>query len=181
MPDTEAASSAHEAALSLGSNLGDRLASLRAARTALAALPQTRLLASSRIFETDPVDVPSTWSDAAFLNAVVVIETKLAADAFSDKMHAIETALGRIRGPEPNAPRTIDIDILYFGDQTSARADLRLPHPEWARRRFVCAPLADVRPDLVLPGQHLPVSAILAALPSYPAAVPARSQWASPE
>ena len=181
MPDAGSASSAHEAALSLGSNLGDKLASLTAARAALAALPQTRLLASSRIFETDPVDVPSAWQDAAFFNAVIVVETALAADAFSDAVHAIETTLGRIRGPELNAPRTIDIDILYFDDQSSDHADLRLPHPEWSRRRFVCAPLADVRPDLVLPNQHLSVSAILAALPTYPAAVPALSQWASPE
>ncbi len=167
-----------EASLSLGSNLGDRFAHLLAARAAVAALPQTRLLASSRIYETEPVDVPEAWRTQGYLNAVIVVETGLTADAFSAAIHAIEESLGRIRGPERNVPRTIDIDILYFGDRASDRADLRLPHPEWARRRFVCAPLADVRPDLILPGQTLPVSAILASLPPRPAAVLAAEQWA---
>jgi 2-amino-4-hydroxy-6-hydroxymethyldihydropteridine diphosphokinase len=166
-----------ESILSLGSNLGDRLGWLQAARTALAALPATRLIASSRVYETEPVDVPEAWRAEGFLNAVVVVETSLAVEAFSDAIHAIEATLGRIRSPEHHAPRTVDIDILSFGDLTSDRPDLRLPHPGWALRRFVCAPLADVRPDLVIPGQTRPVSAILAALPPEPAAIPAARQW----
>jgi len=166
-----------ESALSLGSNLGDRLARLRMARDALAALPLTRLVASSRVYETEPVGVPEAWRDAAFLNAVVVVETGLAAAAFSDAIHAVETALGRVRGADRNVPRTIDIDILYFGDLASDRPDLRLPHPKWASRRFVCAPLADVRPGRILPGQTLPVRAILAALLPRPTATPAAEQW----
>jgi 2-amino-4-hydroxy-6-hydroxymethyldihydropteridine diphosphokinase len=170
-----------ESILSLGSNLGDRLGWLCAARAALAALPGTRLTASSRVYETEPVDVPEAWRAEGFLNAVVVVETSLAVEAFSDAIHAIEASLGRTRGPERHAPRTVDIDILSFGDLSSDRPNLRLPHPGWARRRFVCAPLADVRPDLVLPGQIRPVSAILAALPPGPAAIPAARQWEGEE
>ncbi len=177
MIDHASASARAEAALSLGSNLGDRLGRLTAARDALAALPQTRLLAVSRVWETEPVEVPQAWREAVFLNAVVVVATALSADAFSAAVHGIETALGRVRGPARNVPRAIDIDIVYFGDLASDRPDLRLPHPEWARRRFVCAPLAEVRPDLVLPGQTRPVRAILAALPARPAAAPAALQW----
>ncbi len=166
-----------ESALSLGSNLGDRLGWLQTARDALAALPETRLLASSRVYETEPVEVPEAWRADAFLNAVVVVRTGLTPDAFSDAVHAVEASLGRTRGPERHVPRTVDIDILYVGDLVSDRPVLRLPHPEWARRRFVCAPLADVRPDLILPGQTLPVRAILAALPTRPTAVAAARQW----
>ena len=118
-----------EAALSLGSNLGDRLARLAAARDALAALPQTRLLAVSRVWETEPVEVPQAWREAVFLNAVVVVETALDADAFSVAVHGVETALGRVRGPVRNAPRAIDIDILYFGDLASDRPDLAAAPP----------------------------------------------------
>lgn len=166
-----------EVALSLGSNLGDRLGRLTAARDALGALPRTRLLAASRVYETEPVEVPQTWHEDVFLNAVIVVATELEVSAFATAMHEIETALGRVRGPERNAPRAIDIDMIYFGDLICDRPDLRLPHPEWARRRFVCAPLAEVRPDLVLPGQTCSVRTLLAKLPAQPTATPAISQW----
>jgi 2-amino-4-hydroxy-6-hydroxymethyldihydropteridine diphosphokinase len=166
-----------EAALSLGSNLGDRLANLCRARLGLAHLPLTSVMASSPVYETEPVDVPECHRSAGFLNAVVVVETRLAVAAFSDAIHALEAELGRRRGSEHHAPRLIDIDIIYFGDLTRTDVALRLPHAEWMRRRFVCAPLADVRPDLVLPGQTQPVRRVLAALPATPSAVLAAEQW----
>lgn len=166
-----------EAALSLGSNLGDRLAHLSRSREGIARLPHTRVTAVSPVYETEPVDVPEAHRSAGFLNAVVVVETQLEVDVFSDAIHALEAELGRQRGPERHAPRPIDIDIIYFGDLTRAKNTLRLPHPEWARRRFVCAPLTDVRPDLILPGQTRSVHKILATLPDAPAAVRAAVQW----
>jgi len=166
-----------EAALSLGSNLGDRRAHLCRARDGLAALSGTTVLVVSSIYETEPVDVPACHRDAGFLNAVVIVETRLDADAFSEHVHALEGMLGRRRGAVRHAPRTIDIDIIYFGDVTRGQPDLRLPHPEWSRRRFVCAPLAELRPDLVLPGETRTVREILAALPMTPSAVRAVEQW----
>lgn len=166
-----------EAALSLGSNLGDRLTHLCQSLIGLANLPQTVVTDISPVYETEPVDVPEEHHAVGFLNAVVVVETRLEAMVFSDAIHALETELGRQRGGEDHAPRSIDIDIIYFGDLTSGQKALRLPHPEWSRRRFVCAPLADVRPDLILPGQIHSVSVILAALPLTPSAVQAAVQW----
>jgi len=166
-----------EAALSLGSNLGNRLEHLRRARQGLACLPHSSVTAVSSVYETEPVDVPERYRCAGFLNAVVIVETGLNADAFSDCVHALENQLGRQRGAERHAPRTIDIDIVYMGALTRDAAALRLPHPEWSGRRFVCAPLAELRPDLVLPGTSLTVMQILASLPENPSARPAAEQW----
>jgi 2-amino-4-hydroxy-6-hydroxymethyldihydropteridine diphosphokinase len=167
-----------EVALSLGSNLGDRLQYLITARKALSVLPDTQLTAYSSIFETDPVDVLEKWQHLAYFNAVVILETSLETFAFSNAVHDIEDRLGRKRcAGKINAPREIDIDIIYFGDHISQTPTLRLPHPEWHRRRFVCAPLAQLRPDLIITGQTDPVSLILKNLPSTPGARIADEQW----
>jgi 2-amino-4-hydroxy-6-hydroxymethyldihydropteridine diphosphokinase len=108
-----------EVILSLGSNLGDRRAYLLAARDALSALPATRLVASAPIYETEPVDAPPGYAPHLYLNTVLVMESALEPEAFAGEMHAIEARLGRVRGPERNAPRTIDIDMVASG--------LRLP------------------------------------------------------
>ena len=170
----------HEAGLSLGSNLGDRLASLAAAREALARLPGTRLAGASPVYETEPVDVADEWRDLAYLNAVLVLETTLDVREFSRLMHGVEDALGRVRGPARHAPRTIDIDLLYFDGETCDEPHLRLPHPQIASRRFVCRPLADLRPRLRLPGFDRDVAGLLAALPERPAVRLADTQWAPP-
>ena len=166
-----------EVILSLGSNLGDRRAHLIAARAALAALPATRLVACAPLYETEPVDAPADGG-RLYLNTVLVLESALEPEAFSEAMHAIEARLGRVRGPERHAPRPIDIDLVAFGDLRRDTPSLRLPHPEAARRRFVLQPLADVRPGLRLPGQSRTVRELLAALPTTPAVALAGEQWA---
>jgi 2-amino-4-hydroxy-6-hydroxymethyldihydropteridine diphosphokinase len=158
-----------EAALSLGANMGDRLAQLKAARDRLAALPDTELAACSGVYETEPVDVRPEYADKAFLNAVLVLRTELPPEALLDAVQRIETELGRVRTADRNAPRPIDIDVLYVDGERRADARLDLPHPRWARRRFVVQPLADVRPERVLPGEGRSVRAVLAALPERPA------------
>ncbi len=157
-----------EAGFSLGSNLGDRLAHLAAARDRLAALPGARLLAQSPAYETEPVDVPAEYRHLPFLNAVVILEGSHDARAWLNDLHAIELALGRQRTADRNAPRTIDIDLLYVGGETIEKQNLTVPHPRWAQRRFVVQPLADVRPSLVLPDSRQTVANILAALPAEP-------------
>ena len=166
-----------EVILSLGSNLGDRRAYLLAARDALSALPATRLVASAPIYETEPVDAPPGYAPRLYLNTVLVMESALEPAAFAGEMHAIEARLGRVRGPERNAPRTIDIDMVAFGQLRRDTPSLRLPHPEAACRRFVLQPLADVRPGLRLPGQTLTVRELLATLPPAPSVTPAAEQW----
>ena len=165
------------ALVALGSNLGDRLGFLRAARDRVALLPRTRLLASSPVYETEPVHArarqpacaePETVRDPPYLNAVLLCRTRLSPDDWSRRLHAIEDALGRVRTGIRDAPRTIDIDLLTYGSLRVHLPHLTLPHPEASLRRFVLQPLADIRPDLVLPGQTLPVSALLAALPDTP-------------
>jgi 2-amino-4-hydroxy-6-hydroxymethyldihydropteridine diphosphokinase len=157
-----------EAILSLGSNQGDRLAWLKRAGLELLALPDTRCVAFSPVYETDPVGVPAEFAAHLFLNCIIVVETRLAPDAFSAAIHAAEERLGRTRGSAPNQPRTIDIDIITFGSLHVASPALTLPHPRACERRFVLQPLADLRPDFVFPGDAKTVSERLNALPPEP-------------
>lgn len=166
-----------ECALSLGSCLGDRLAHLRAARRAIAAIPGVRERAASPVYETEPVGVKPEFAELAYLNAVLIVETALDADALRAALAEIESAAGRVRSDDKYAPRTLDIDILYFGDQQRASPTLTLPHPRWAERRFVVQPLADVRPDLMLPGSAVSVAQRLAELPAAPAVRLVFRQW----
>jgi 2-amino-4-hydroxy-6-hydroxymethyldihydropteridine diphosphokinase len=156
-----------EIGLSLGSNLGDRLATLRDAVTRISRLPGIRLVAAAPLYETDPVDVRPEYDSLRYLNTVIIINAPDSCDLrdLSDNLHAIETALGRVRSSDRNAPRTLDIDVLYAGTLIRADGILDLPHPRWAQRRFVVQPLADVRPALQLPGETQTVSATLATLP----------------
>ena len=157
-----------EAAIGLGSNLGDRLANLREAAVRLAALSGVVRVAKSSVYETEPVDVPAEFASLRFLNAVAVFEVEMPVEAWSDAVHAIEDALLRARTGVRHAPRTIDLDLLYFGAVVLDRPHLRLPHPQCVSRRFVCEPLAELRPRLVLPGASRTVAEILAALPAAP-------------
>ena len=166
-----------EIAISIGSNLGDRLANFRAARQALAAMTDIRIVAVSAVYETEPVDVSPPFEEETFLNAALVIETKLAPMVVSDELHALETALGRVRQADKNAPRTLDLDILYAGDIVMNTPQLALPHPRWNERRFVVEPLADIRPDRVLPGESRTVREILATLPDEPRVRRLTSDW----
>jgi 2-amino-4-hydroxy-6-hydroxymethyldihydropteridine diphosphokinase len=154
-----------EVGFSLGSNLGDRLGNLRSAKEHLLAVPGTRLLAQSPVYDTEPVGVKPAYRDMHFYNSVVVVESPETSEAWLERVGRIEAALGRERAEDRYAPRTIDIDLLYAGNQNVEQGGLTLPHPRWATRRFVVQPLADVRPDLVLPGTGRTVREVLEALP----------------
>ena len=166
-----------EIGLSLGSNMGDRLAHLRAAVRGIEQVPGVRLLAVSSAYETEPVDVSAEHLDEPFLNAVVVIESSRPLEKLARAAHAIEDDMGRVRTSDRNAPRPIDVDLLYAGDLQVRTNALTLPHPRWNERRFVVHPLADVRPDLVLPGETRPVSEVLSALPETPNVVLYSRNW----
>src|SRR5690242_9773550 len=115
------------AVLSLGSNLGERLASLQGAVNALADTPDVWVTEVSPVYETEPVDAPPGSEN--FLNAVVLLDTTLAASRLLDRAHAIEDAFGRERNDgEENAPRTLDVDLIVVGDRRGHDEHLRLPH-----------------------------------------------------
>ena len=167
-----------EAGLSIGSNLDDRLAALRNARAAIAALPDVTLLASSPLYETEPVGVPEEYADLRFYNAILVIGTSLDAHRLFHALQDIENALGRKRQLfRQNTPRTIDIDLIYYDGQTIRSGGLVVPHPRWTKRRFVLQPLADVRGYLVLPGHDRRVRDILAELPPGQEVRTVLAQW----
>lgn len=157
-----------EYGISLGSNQGDRLALLRQARHRIESLPDTRLTAQSSVYETEPVEVPSRHTVERFLNAVLIVGSALEPEAMAVALHAIEAALGRRRSEERNAPRPIDLDMIYAGERRLATPSLVVPHPRWASRRFVVEPLAEVRPTLRLPGESRTVGEVLRALPPVP-------------
>ncbi|NLB65113.1 MAG: 2-amino-4-hydroxy-6-hydroxymethyldihydropteridine diphosphokinase [Lentisphaerae bacterium] len=154
-----------EVGLSLGANLGDPLTNLRAARNAIAAIPDVNLLASAPLYETEPIGVPDEFLNLNFYNTVVIVGTSLNAHKLFAHLQKIEIALGRKRTIRPNMPRPIDIDMIYYNGQTIRSGGLVIPHPRWTKRRFVLQPLADVRGYLVLPGHDRRVRDILAAMP----------------
>lgn len=154
-----------EAGLSLGSNVGDRLANLVEAKNRIAALPGLSIVAQSPVYETEPVGVKPQYRELKFLNAVVIIECPVTGHECFDRFRKIEDDLGRQRTLDRFAPRPIDIDVVYVGDLRIQSGGLCIPHAHWHERRFVVQPLADIRPDLVLPGQRKPVREILAELP----------------
>lgn len=150
-------------AVALGSNLGDRLENLRAARKAIVGLANVKPpILSSAIYETDPVDCE--LGAEKFLNAVVEFAYEGDPVALLDQLIRIEEAFGRRRDHRRNVSRTIDIDLLYFGEGMIEHERLKLPHPRMRLRKFVLKPLADIRPELILPGQTKSISQLLAQL-----------------
>jgi len=147
--------------LALGSNLGDRLANLQAAVDALTAGPGLDEVAVSPVYETAPFGGPP---QPEYLNAVLVAVTSLPPRAVLDRSRAAETALGRVRGPRWG-PRTLDVDVIVYGNEVSSDPELTLPHPRAHERAFVLAPWHDVDPGAVIPGRG-PVAGLLAALPA---------------
>jgi 2-amino-4-hydroxy-6-hydroxymethyldihydropteridine diphosphokinase len=135
--------------LGLGSNVGDRLAHLRAAVDLLQSSDDVRVVSCSSVYETDPVGEILDQRD--FYNAVVAVETELEAHALLDACKRIERELGREPGGPRHAPRPIDVDLLIADDLAVADERLVLPHPELANRRFVLTPLAEIEPGLALP------------------------------
>ena len=151
--------------IALGSNLGNRLANLHAARECLRqiATPGATFLQAST-YQTEPRFCPP--DSPFFYNSVVEIAYDGDPLMLLKLTQSIEKTLGRIASPERNSPRLIDIDLLYFGDEILDSEALILPHPRLGERRFVLQPLAEIRPDLVLPGQTQSVAELLAQLAS---------------
>jgi len=136
--------------IGLGSNLGDRAASLASARDALD-WGAVRIVAASSVYETAPVGGPA--GQPSFLNQVLAVETDLDADELFDRCMEVEAAHGRARDHEEHwGPRTIDVDLLLFGDDVRTSEHLVLPHPRLHERAFVAVPLAEIAPDVVIPG-----------------------------
>jgi len=146
----------------LGANLGDARATLEAAIEALAALPGTRLCARSALYRSAPLDA----AGPEFVNAVAELVTALDPHELLARLHAIERHHGRVR-PFRNAPRTLDLDLLLYGDAIIAAPDLEVPHPRLARRAFVLVPLAEMAPALVVPGLG-PIAALLPSVQGQP-------------
>ena len=150
--------------VALGSNLGERLANLRNARREIAAmkgvLPPLRC---SAIYETEPIDCEK--GAPKFFNAVIEFGYAGQPIELRRELAGIERILGRPATHERNVSRPIDLDLLYFGEMIIETAELRLPHPRVADREFVLRPLADIRPDLVLPRQTESVNVLLLRLP----------------
>jgi 2-amino-4-hydroxy-6-hydroxymethyldihydropteridine diphosphokinase len=144
--------------VSVGSNLGERLANLQGAVSSLADTPEVWVTAVSPVYETEPVEAPPGSKD--FLNAIVLMDTTLSARTLLDRALAIEDAYGRERTGEPGAPRTLDVDVIAVGDRRSDTAELVLPHPRAHERTFVLAPWNDIEPDAEIPDQG-PVAELL--------------------
>lgn len=157
-----------ECALSLGSCQGDSQGLLLKAIDELNKLPKTSVVAKASFYKTEAVDVPEKYKDLVFINTAAIVETALTPDELSIAVHELEYKLGRVRTGERHAPRTIDIDIITHGDIILARPDLTLPHPEAVNRRFVIEPIAEIRPNLIIPGQSKTAKEILQLLPTVP-------------
>jgi 2-amino-4-hydroxy-6-hydroxymethyldihydropteridine diphosphokinase len=149
--------------IALGSNLGDRLANLRAARQAFVDLANVKPpVLSSPVYETEPVDCEP--GAGKFLNAVVEIEYDGDPSELLEQLVRVEESLGRERDHARNVSRKIDIDLLYAGDLSVKNERLQLPHPRMHLRKFVLRPLADIQPDLRLPDQTKTVRELLAQI-----------------
>lgn len=162
--------SAHEtdggavrAVIALGSNLGDRRSHMIAGMDGLAGLESVTVLTASKLYETAPVGGPD--AQGPYLNAAALVETRLAAARLLAALHEIEARRERVRELRWG-PRTLDLDLLIYGDAQSADPALMLPHPRMHERRFAMAPAADVAPEMVHPVLGRSLASIAAALPA---------------
>jgi 2-amino-4-hydroxy-6-hydroxymethyldihydropteridine diphosphokinase len=151
----------HRVYIGLGSNLGDRKANLREAEEKLSALPATRIVKASSLYESEPHGNAKTW----FVNSVLELETEFEADDLLKRTKAIETTMGRkrVKGKRWGS-RIIDLDILLFDNQTIAKRTLKIPHPEMHKRRFVLLPLSELAPHITHPQHGSTISEILGGL-----------------
>jgi 2-amino-4-hydroxy-6-hydroxymethyldihydropteridine diphosphokinase len=144
--------------IGIGANLGNAAANVDDAIARLSVLPGARLLACSAKYRTAPID--SSGDD--YVNAVASIDTSLSAPDLLASLHGIELAHGRER-PYRNAPRTLDLDILLYGEETIDQPSLHIPHPRMQDRAFVIVPLLEIAPDVIIPGRG-PASGFLPAV-----------------
>jgi 2-amino-4-hydroxy-6-hydroxymethyldihydropteridine diphosphokinase len=152
----------NRAYIGIGSNLGDRRANALEAIRRIGELPTTRVVRASSLYESEPLGDAKTW----FVNSVIEIETELAPDAMLKRTKAIEEAMGRkrVKGKRWGS-RIIDLDILLWNQDVIAKRNLKVPHPEMHKRRFVLLPLAELAPQVVHPHLGTSVSALLATAP----------------
>jgi 2-amino-4-hydroxy-6-hydroxymethyldihydropteridine diphosphokinase len=132
------------ACLALGANLGDAVATVQQALRDVAALPETQLFKASSLYRSAPYEAQGP----DFINGVVLVQTQLSPLALLHALQALELQSGRER-PYKNAPRTLDLDIIFYADVVLATPELTLPHPRWHERAFVLFPLAEVWPERV--------------------------------
>lgn len=164
------------AGVALGSNLGSRQHHLRAARKKILKLAKVRRpFLLSALYETDPIGCEPKAEK--FLNAVMEFEYEGEPQELLRRLRAIEQSLGRASKHPQNVSRTIDLDLLYFGEGTIDETDLQLPHPRLPTRRFVLAPLADICPDLILPGQIKTIRTLLKEVRDDSAVVRVADEW----
>ncbi|WP_193213962.1 2-amino-4-hydroxy-6-hydroxymethyldihydropteridine diphosphokinase [Luteolibacter marinus] len=162
--------------IALGSNLGNRLRHLQDARDLLRKIATPGSLIQAPVYQTAPVACPPHSPD--FYNTVVELDYPGTPHELLDATQAIEFHLGRQKVSEVNAPRVIDLDLLYFGDERIDGDILDLPHPRLTSRRFVLQPLADLRPDLILPGDQVSIAEHLMHLDSSePPLVTVQAVW----
>jgi 2-amino-4-hydroxy-6-hydroxymethyldihydropteridine diphosphokinase len=134
----------------VGANLGDRERTIREAVDTLGAETGIEVVAVSTLRETEPVGV---GEQPRFLNGVVALDTTLGARELLDLLLAVEQRFGRVRVPGEHGPRTLDLDLLLYGEQEIDEPGLTVPHPRLHERRFVLEPLAELSPGLVVPGR----------------------------
>ncbi len=166
-----------EIGLSLGSNVGNRLAYLIAAKKRILSLAGITWLAQSPVYQTEPIDAPAAFQKCLFLNSILIIESKFACHHLINQLQTIEQKVGRIPQLQPNLPRPLDIDIIYADQLQIVEERLVIPHPRWDQRRFVIQPLSDVRPELHIPGQAATVNEVLAQLQDQSQVVLFATSW----
>src|SRR5262249_5478663 len=149
----------HRVFIGVGSNLGDRRANVREARRRVAELAKTRVVKESSLYESEPHGDAKTW----FANSVVELETELAPADLLKRLKQIEEEMGRkrVKGKRWGS-RIIDLDILFFDNETIDKRNLKIPHPRLPERRFVLVPLSELAPQLIHPHLNASVSELLA-------------------
>jgi 2-amino-4-hydroxy-6-hydroxymethyldihydropteridine diphosphokinase len=152
----------HRAYIGIGSNLGNRRAHYQKALELIAALPKTRIIKRSSLYESEPHGDAKNW----YVNGVIEIETEFLPDKLLQRLQAIEQAMGRRKTPQTKkwASRKIDLDILLFENQTLDTQILKIPHPEIHNRRFVLVPLSELAPHVTHPRLGVTIVELLAHL-----------------
>lgn len=152
---------AHRAFIGIGSNLGERKDNYRESCDKIGALPKTRIVKASSLYESEPLGDATTW----FINGVIEIETEFTAEQLLKQLQAIEATMGRkrVKGKKWGS-RIIDLDILLFGKEVIEKRNLKVPHPELQNRRFVLIPLSELAPQLIHPKLNVSINDLLTGL-----------------